>query len=74
MVRILLASLIWCDHPNLFNHLSFPYIKRDFSWKRLRLMRVELAKIVWKILHWIILESLISVYQVIVDLLHSRLE
>jgi hypothetical protein len=42
--------------------------------KELRLMNVELAKIIWRILHWIILESLISVHQVIVDLLHSRLE
>jgi hypothetical protein len=50
MVGILLASLILWDHPNLFNHLSFPYIRRDLSWKRLskelRLMKVELAKIV----------------------------
>jgi hypothetical protein len=35
MVGILLASLIWWDHPNLFNHLSFSYIMMDFSWKRL---------------------------------------
>ena len=74
MVGILLSSLIWCDHPNIFNHIYFPYIKRDFSWKRLRLMRVELAKIVWRILHRIVLESLISVHQVIVDLLHSILK
>jgi hypothetical protein len=38
--------------------------------KELRFMKVELAKIVWRILHWIILESLISVHQVIVDFLH----
>jgi hypothetical protein len=42
MVRILLGSLIWQDHPNLFNHLFFPYIKRDFSWKRLRLIQAIL--------------------------------
>jgi hypothetical protein len=42
--------------------------------KELRLMKVELVKIVWRIMHWIILESLISVHQVIVDLLHSILE
>jgi hypothetical protein len=43
MVWILLTSLIWWDHPNLFNHLSLPYIKRDFSWKRLRLMKVDVG-------------------------------
>ena len=78
MVEILLAFMIWWDHPNIFNHLSFPYIRRYFSWKRfskkLRLMKVELAKIVWRILHWIIIESLISVHQFIVDLIHSTLE
>jgi hypothetical protein len=42
MVGILIAYLIWWDHPNLFNHLSFPYIKRDFSWKRLRLIQARL--------------------------------
>jgi hypothetical protein len=36
MVGILLASLIWWDHPNLFNHLSFSYIRMGFSWIRLR--------------------------------------
>jgi hypothetical protein len=46
MVGILLASLVWWDHPNLFNHLSFPYIKRDFSWKRLSLMKVDSIKII----------------------------
>ena len=35
MVGSLLASLIWWDHPNLFNHLSFSYIMMDSSWKRL---------------------------------------
>jgi hypothetical protein len=44
------------------------------SSKKVRLWRVKLAKIVWRILHWIILESLISVHRVIVDLLHSILE
>jgi hypothetical protein len=42
MVWISLACLIWWDHPNIFNHLSFPYIKRDFSWKRLRLIQERL--------------------------------
>jgi hypothetical protein len=37
-------------------------------------MKVELANIVWRILHWVILESFISIHQVIVDLLHSSLE
>jgi hypothetical protein len=36
MVGIPLASLIWWDHPNLFNHLSLSFIMMDFSWKRLR--------------------------------------
>jgi hypothetical protein len=71
MVWILLASLIWWDHPNLLNHLSFPYIKRDLSWKRLRLNRIRIG---WGILLQLILERFISVNQVIVDLLHSRLE
>jgi hypothetical protein len=48
MVGILITSMIWWDHPNLFKHLSLPYIRRDFSWKRLskelRLMKVGLAK------------------------------
>ena len=46
MVGILLASLIWWDHPNLFNHLSFPYIKMHFSCKRRRLMKVDSSKII----------------------------
>jgi hypothetical protein len=46
MVGILLASLIWWDHPNLFNHLSFPYIKRDFSWKRLSKKVKQESKII----------------------------
>jgi hypothetical protein len=34
MVGILLASLIWWDHPNLFNHLSFPYIRIPFPFRQ----------------------------------------
>jgi F0F1-type ATP synthase membrane subunit b/b' len=41
MVGILFASLIWWDHPNLFNHLSFSYIMMDFSWKRLSKIKKE---------------------------------
>jgi hypothetical protein len=35
MVVILLASLIWWDHPHPFNHFTFSYIMMGFSWKRL---------------------------------------
>jgi hypothetical protein len=42
MVGILLASLIWWDHPNIFNRFSFPYIKRDLSWKSIRLIQERL--------------------------------
>jgi hypothetical protein len=74
MVWILLTSLIWWDYPNIFNHISFPYIKRDLSWKRLSKKKQSKANIVWRVLHWIILESLISVHQVIVEFFHSILE
>jgi hypothetical protein len=42
MVGILIAYLIWWDHPNLFNHLSFPYIKRDFLMEK---AKVDSSKI-----------------------------
>jgi hypothetical protein len=35
MVVILLASLIWWDHPHPFNHFIFSYIMLGFSWKGL---------------------------------------
>jgi hypothetical protein len=78
MVCILFASQIWWDHRNLFNRISFPYIKRDLSWKMLRLIQEILIlnrlRIGWGILLQFILEGFILVHQVIVDLLHSRLE
>jgi hypothetical protein len=40
MVGILLASLIWWDHLDLFNHLSFFYIMMDLSWKGLSKKKV----------------------------------
>jgi hypothetical protein len=44
MGGILLTSLIWWDHPNLFNHLSFSYIMMDFSWKRLSKIKKSRAR------------------------------
>jgi hypothetical protein len=44
MVVILLASLIWWDHPHPFNHFTFSYIMIGFSWKRLRKIEQRIAK------------------------------
>jgi hypothetical protein len=44
MIVILLASLIWWDHPHLFNHFSFSYIMIGFSWKRLSKIEQGIAE------------------------------
>jgi len=48
MVMILLTSLIWWDHPHLFNHFSLSYIINAFSWKRLRTVNQSWVKDCWK--------------------------
>jgi hypothetical protein len=45
MVGILLGSLIWWDHPNLFNHISFSYIMMDLSWKMLSKQAIPIKEL-----------------------------
>jgi F0F1-type ATP synthase membrane subunit b/b' len=46
MVGILFTSLIWRDHPNIFNCLSFSYIMIYFSWKRLINIKKERERMI----------------------------
>jgi hypothetical protein len=46
MFVILMASLIWWDHPHPFNHFTFSYIMMGFSWKRLRNIEQRIVDII----------------------------
>ena len=49
MVVILLVSLIWWDHSHPCNHLTFSYILKGFSWKRLSKINWRIGEgIVWR--------------------------